>query len=92
MGDSCIGCEEAMATQRQIEYKHPSRDVDLIVLIQAVNPVANGQCLIKSVDPCAGASGPGPRWRGHILRFFLKENNFINPKNRWNLEIMQKHP
>jgi hypothetical protein len=40
-----------MATQRQIGSKHPSRDADLIGLIQVVNPVANSQRLMKSVDP-----------------------------------------
>jgi hypothetical protein len=90
--DSCIGCEEPMATQRQIRSKHPSRDTDLIGLIRAIDPVANGQRLMKSVDPCAGAGGPGPQCRGHILQIFLKENNSINPKNRWNLRIMQKYP
>jgi hypothetical protein len=44
-----ISCEEPMATQRQIESKHPSRDTDLIGLIQAVDPVANGRNLMKSV-------------------------------------------
>jgi hypothetical protein len=54
MGDSCIGCEESMATQRQIgceelmvtqrqiESKHLSRDTDSIGLIRVVNPVAIG--------------------------------------------------
>jgi hypothetical protein len=28
---------------------------------------------MKSVDPRAGAGGPGPRCCGHILRIFLKE-------------------
>jgi hypothetical protein len=40
-----------MATQRQIRSKHPSRDADSIVLILAVDPVANDQRLMKSVDP-----------------------------------------
>jgi hypothetical protein len=46
-----IGCEEPMATQRRIGSKHPSRDIDLIGLIRAVDPVANNQHLMKSVDP-----------------------------------------
>jgi hypothetical protein len=50
-GDSSIGCEELMATQRQIGSKHPSRDADSIGLIRAVDPVANGQRLMKSIDP-----------------------------------------
>jgi hypothetical protein len=62
-----------MATQRQIGSKHPSRDTDSIGFIWAVDPVANDQRLMKSVDPWAGAGGPGPRCRGHILRIFLKE-------------------
>jgi hypothetical protein len=51
MGDSCIGYEESMATQRQIGSKHPSRDANLIGLIRAIDPVANGQHLMKSIDP-----------------------------------------
>jgi hypothetical protein len=46
-----IGCEEPMATQRQIESKHPSRDTDSIGLIRAIDPVANNRRLMKSVDP-----------------------------------------
>jgi hypothetical protein len=46
-----IGCEELMATQRQIGSKHPSRDADSIGLIRVIDPVANGPCLIKFVDP-----------------------------------------
>jgi hypothetical protein len=46
-----IGCEEPMATQRQIGSKHPSRDTDSIGLIRAVDPIANDQRLMKSVDP-----------------------------------------
>jgi hypothetical protein len=63
MGNSCIGyeelmatqrpigCEEPMATQRQIGSKHPSKDTDSIGLIRAIDPVANDQRLMKSVDP-----------------------------------------
>jgi hypothetical protein len=63
LGDSCIGCEElmatlrqisceeSMATQRQITSKHPSKDTDSIGLIRVVDPVANDQHLMKSVDP-----------------------------------------
>jgi hypothetical protein len=40
-----------MATQRQIVSKHPSRDTGSLDSIRAVDPVANGQRLIKSVDP-----------------------------------------
>jgi hypothetical protein len=47
-----------MATQRQIGSKHPSRDTDSIGLIQAVDLVANGQRLMKSIDPWAGDGGP----------------------------------
>jgi hypothetical protein len=62
-GDSCIGCEEPMATQRQISCeelmatqrqigsKHLSRDTDSIGLIRVVDPVANDQLLMKSVNP-----------------------------------------
>jgi hypothetical protein len=62
-GDSCIGCEEPIANQRQIGYeepmatqhqigsKHPSRDTDLIGLIRVVDPVANIQRLMKSIEP-----------------------------------------
>jgi hypothetical protein len=46
-----IGCEEPMATQRQIESKHPSKDIDSIGLIRAIDLVANGRHLMKSVDP-----------------------------------------
>jgi hypothetical protein len=46
-----IGCEEPMATQRQIVSKHPSRDTGSLDSILAIDPVANGQRLIKSVDP-----------------------------------------
>jgi hypothetical protein len=91
-GDSCIGCEESMATQRQIGSKHVSRDANSIGLIQVVDLVANSQRLMKSVDLWAGAGGPGARCRWHILRIFLKENNSINLENHWNLRIMQKHP
>jgi hypothetical protein len=87
-----VGYEEPMATQRQIGSKHLSRDADSIGLIRAIDLVANGQRLMKSIDLCAGAGGPGPRYHGHILRIFLKENNSINSKNCWNLGIMQKHP
>jgi hypothetical protein len=38
-GDSCIDYEEPMATQRQVSYEEPM-----------VDPVANGQHLMKSVD------------------------------------------
>jgi hypothetical protein len=91
LGDSCIGCEEPMATQHQIGCeepmatqhqigsKHLSRDTDSIGLIRVIDLVANGQRLMKSVDPWAGAGGPIPRCCGHILRIFLKENNSINP-------------
>jgi hypothetical protein len=58
----------------------------------AVDPIANDRHLMKSVGPWAGAGGPGPQCCGHILRIFLKQNNYINPKNRWNLGILQKHP
>jgi hypothetical protein len=52
MANQCqIGSEEPMATQRQIESKHPSRDTDSIGLIQAIDLVANGQRLMKFVDP-----------------------------------------
>jgi hypothetical protein len=103
-GDSCISCEvpmttqrqidceEPMATQRQIGSKHPNRDTGSLDSIRAVDPIANDQRLMKSVDLWAGAGGPGPRCRGHILQVFLKENNSINPKNHWNLRIFQKHP
>jgi hypothetical protein len=87
-----VGYEEPMATQRQIGSTHPSRDADSIGSIWAVDLVANGQRLMKPVDLWAGAGGPGPGCRGHILRIFLKQNNSINPKNHWNLGIMQKHP
>ncbi|WP_428776675.1 hypothetical protein, partial [Vibrio sp.] len=50
-GESCIDCEEPMATQRQIGSKHPSRDTNSIGLIRAIDPVANDQRLMKSVDP-----------------------------------------
>jgi hypothetical protein len=69
-----------------------SRDTGLIGLIWVIDPVTNYRCLMKFVDPWAGAGGPGPWCCGHILRIFLKENNSINPKNRWNLRILQKHP
>jgi hypothetical protein len=46
-----IDCQEPMATQRQIGSKHPSRDTDSIGLIRAVEAVANGQRLMKSVAP-----------------------------------------
>jgi hypothetical protein len=46
-----VGCEEPTATQHLIGSKHPSRDADSIGLIQAVDPVANDQRLMKSVDP-----------------------------------------
>jgi hypothetical protein len=36
-------------------------------LIRAVDPEANGRCLMKVVDPWADAGGPGPRCHGHIL-------------------------
>jgi hypothetical protein len=92
MGDSCIGYEESMATQRQIGSKHPSRDANLIGLIQAIDPVANGQHLMKSIDPWAGAGGPDPRCCGHILRIFLMENNSINPKIAGTLELRKNTP
>jgi hypothetical protein len=38
-----------MATQRQIVSKHPSRDTGSLDSILAIDPVANGQRLIKSV-------------------------------------------
>jgi hypothetical protein len=50
-----VSYEEPMATQRQIGFKHPSKDADSIGLIWAVDPVANGQRLMKSVDPVHGA-------------------------------------
>jgi hypothetical protein len=69
-----------------------SRDTGSIGLIWAIDPVTNDRRLMKSVDPWASAGGPGPWCRGHILQIFLKENNSINPKNRWRLRILQKHP
>jgi hypothetical protein len=65
-----------------------SRDTDSIGLIWAVDPVANGRWLMKFVDLWAGVGGPGPQCCGHILQIFLKENNSINPGNRWNLRIL----
>jgi hypothetical protein len=55
-----IGCEEPMATQHQIGSKHPSKDTDSIDLIWVVDPVANDQRLMKSIDPWASAGGPDP--------------------------------
>jgi hypothetical protein len=91
-GDSCISCDEPMATKCQIGSKHPSGDINSIGLIRAIDPVANDQHLMKSVDPCAGTGRPGPRCCGHVLLIFLQENNSINPENRWYLGIIQKHP
>jgi hypothetical protein len=94
-GASClsrrIGYEESMATQRLIGSKHPSRDTDLLDSIRAVDPESNSQHLMMSVGLWAGDDGSGSRCCGHILWIFLKENNSINPKNHWNLRILQKH-
>jgi hypothetical protein len=79
-------------SDRWWNYEIRSRDTDSIGLIWAVDPVANDRRLMKSVDPWASVGGPSPRCCGHILRIFLKENNSVNPKNRWNLGILQKHP
>jgi hypothetical protein len=69
-----------------------SRDTGSLDSIRAVDSKANDRRLMKSVDPWAGAGEPGPRCCGHILRIFLKENNYINLENCWNLGILQKHP
>jgi hypothetical protein len=45
-----MGYEEPMATQHQIESKHPSRDTNSIGLIRAIDLIANGWCLMKFID------------------------------------------
>jgi hypothetical protein len=68
-----IGCEDSMATQRQIGSKHPSRDTDSIGLIRAIDPVANDQRLMKSIDRESALVDPVHDAVDIVYGFFLRK-------------------
>jgi hypothetical protein len=68
-----IGCEDLIATQRQIGSKHPSRDTDSIGLIRVIDPVANGQRLMKSIDRESALVDPVHDAVDIVYGFFLRK-------------------